>query len=339
MNDELDLALVDALRMDPRAPWSRLAGPLGVDPATLSRRWARLEADGDAWVTCYPSADRIGRGLTALVEVECRAGLVAEVAAALAGHPQVASIEVVTGGADLLLTVGAGDRAGLAGYLLEQVSAVPGVERTRTSLVERTVREGSRWSDGALDAEQRRAIAEQPAAPRSVPASRQIEEDLALMQALGGDGRMPYAELAGRTGLPASTVRRRLAELRDSGRMVLRCDASPRVTGHPLGAMLWLEVPAGRLEEATGWLAGLPQARMCAVTVGPANLALYLVVHRTSELRRLEEELTGRFPHLRVRERMVTLRTVKLVGRLLTPDGRSNGYVPIDPWPTPRAIG
>ncbi|MFJ8440171.1 AsnC family protein [Kitasatospora griseola] len=62
MIDELDLALVDALRVDPRAPWSRLAAPLGVDPATLSRRWARLTADGDAWVTCYPSADRIGRG-------------------------------------------------------------------------------------------------------------------------------------------------------------------------------------------------------------------------------------------------------------------------------------
>ena len=46
MIDELDLALVDALRVDPRAPWSKLAGPLGVDQATLSRRWARLSGDG-----------------------------------------------------------------------------------------------------------------------------------------------------------------------------------------------------------------------------------------------------------------------------------------------------
>ncbi|WP_225446825.1 AsnC family transcriptional regulator [Streptacidiphilus sp. PB12-B1b] len=29
MIDELDLALVDALRVEPRASWSRLAGPLG----------------------------------------------------------------------------------------------------------------------------------------------------------------------------------------------------------------------------------------------------------------------------------------------------------------------
>ncbi|MEW1909288.1 Lrp/AsnC family transcriptional regulator [Kitasatospora sp. NPDC085895] len=333
MIDELDLALVDALRVDPRAPWSRLAGPLGVDPATLSRRWAKLEADGDAWVTCYPSADRIGRGLTALIEVECSSGRVAEVAHALSGHPQIASVEVVTGSADLLLTVGAADPGALAGHLLEQICAVPGIGRTRTSLVERTVREGSRWSGGALDAEQRRAIAEPPGELRSPRGGRQIEEDLALMQALGGDGRMPYAELAERTGLPATTVRRRLAELRDSGRLVLRCDASPRVTGNPLAVLLWLEVPPARLEEAAGWLAGLPQARMCAVTVGRANLALYLMVRRLPDLRRLEEELARRFDRLRVRDRLVTLRTVKLVGRLLTPDGRAHGYVPIDPWP------
>nr|WP_218835881.1 Lrp/AsnC family transcriptional regulator [Streptomyces sp. TLI_235] len=187
MIDELDLALVDALRVDPRAPWSRLAGPLGVDPATLSRRWARLEADGDAWVTCYPSADRIGRGLTALVEVECRSGRVSEVAHALAGHPQIASVEIVTGSADLLLTVAAADPAALAGHLLEQICAVPGIRRTRTALVERTLREGSRWSGGALDAEQRRAIAEPPGTVRNPRATRQIEEDLALMQALGGE--------------------------------------------------------------------------------------------------------------------------------------------------------
>ena len=46
MIDELDLALVDALRVDPRAPWSKLAGPLGVDPATLSRRWALTPVPG-----------------------------------------------------------------------------------------------------------------------------------------------------------------------------------------------------------------------------------------------------------------------------------------------------
>ncbi len=337
MIDELDLALVDALRVDPRAPWSRLAGPLGVDPATLSRRWARLTAAGDAWVTCYPSTDRLGYGLNALVEVECRADRIAAVAAELAGDPHAATVEVVTGGADLLLAVGAIEPSELTRYVLDRVGALPGVLRTRTSLVERTVREGSRWHDGALDAWQREAIAGPPqaldgATGRGRAPSRQMVEDRLLMLALGEDGRMPYAELAQRTGLPATTVRRRLAELRDSGRMVLRCDASSRLTGHPIGMFLWLELPADRLDPAAEWLAGLPQARMCGVTVGQANLIVYLMARHLPELRRVDQELARRFPEVRVRERQLLMRTVKLVGRLLDGEGRATGYVPLDPW-------
>jgi len=334
--DELDLALVDALRVEPRAPWSRLAGPLGVDPATLSRRWARLAAAGEAWVTCYPSTDRLGYGVTALVEVECQANRVAEVAARLAQDPRTASIEVVTGGADLLLTVGATERSLLTRYVLDRIGTLPGVLRTRTSLVERTVREGSRWRDGALDTGQRAAIAgaPHPAAPGAgrTAAGQQTVTDRSLLLALGQDGRMPYAELAERTGLPASTVRRRLAELRDSGRLVLRCDASPRLTGHPIHVLLWLELPADRLEPAAAWFAARPQTRMCAMTLGAANLVASVMLRRVEDVRRLESELIRIAPGVRVRERQLTVRLVKLVGHLVDDEGRSCGYVPLDPW-------
>ena len=343
VTDELDLALVDALRVDPRAPWSRLAGPLGVDPATLSRRWARLAAAGDAWVTCYPSTERLGYGVTALVEVECLANQLAAVCARLARDPQTASIEVVTGGADLLLTVGATEHAQLTDYVLDRIGALPGVLRTRTSLVERTVLEGSRWRDGVLDLGQRAAIAGPPqsADPRSAEPhtaaaqqrpAHQLLADRALLVALGQDGRMPYAELAARTGLPPSTVRRRLGELRRSGRLVLRCDTSPRLSGHPVHVLLWLELPADRLEPAARWFAALPQTRMCALTVGAANLATYLMIRQLSDLRRLETELQRQVGDVRVLERQLAVRMVKLVGRLLDSDGRACGYVPLDPW-------
>ncbi len=333
MIDELDLALVDALRVDPRASWSKLAHPLGVDPATLSRRWAGLSASGDAWVAGYPSADRIGLGLMALVAVECRADAVASVAAALAVDPQAVTIELVSGGADLLVTVAALTREQLTQYVLERMGRLPGVLRTAISFVERTLREGSRWSDGALDPQQLAAIA--PGAAGRDPAvrpARGVLRDRQLLHALGEDGRMPYAELGRRLGQPATTVRRRVAELRECGQLVLRCDASPRLTGHPLGTMLWLDLPAHRLEPAALWLCGLPQTRMCAVTVGSANLTVYLMTRGFAETRRVEEELSRRFPESRVRDRQVTLRTAKLVGRLLDPAGRAVGYVPIDPW-------
>jgi DNA-binding Lrp family transcriptional regulator len=334
MIDELDLSLVDALRVDPRAPWSKLAGPLGVDQATLSRRWARLSGGGDAWVTCYPSAERMGIGLIALVCVECRADRVTEVAATLAADPQTPTVEVVSGEADVLATVAALEPGQVTAYVLDRIGRVPGVLRTRTAFVERTVREGSTWLAGALDAAQRRAIG--AGAASGALAGRALRSALAdrdLMQALGADGRMSFAELAARTGLPASTARRRVDELRRSGRLVLRCDASLRLSGHAVGTMLWLDTPAAQLQAAAGWLAELPATRMCAVTAGSrANLAVHVTTHQIGDARRIETSLAQRFPAARVVGRNVTLRTVKLVGHLLDAQGRSGGYVPIDPW-------
>lgn len=339
MIDELDLALVDALRVDPRAPWSRLAGPLGVDPATLSRRWSRLTADGDAWVTCYPSAERMGVGLTALVAVDCRADAVLTVAATLAADPQTPTVEVVTGEADVMLTVAALEPDQVTAYVLGRIGQVPGVLRTRTAFVERTLREGSRWREGALDRSQQEAIGAGLGGPSVEPtatrgsALRRALDDRALMQALGADGRMPFAELAERTGLPATTVRRRVEELRRSGRLVLRCDASPRLNGHSVSTWLWLDVPVRELDAATRWLVELPAVRMCGVVAGAtANVVVAVMTHQVADARRIEAQLGSLFPAARVTARQVILRTTKLVGHLLDPEGRRIGHVPLDPW-------
>ncbi|WP_377272823.1 Lrp/AsnC family transcriptional regulator [Peterkaempfera sp. SMS 1(5)a] len=343
MIDELDLALVDGLRVDPRIPWSRLAGPLGVDPATLSRRWGRLAGAGEAWVTCYPSAEHIGMGLTALVSVECRADTVLAVAETLAADPQAVSVEVVTGGADLRVTVAALEPSQVTDYVLDRMARIPGVLRTRTAFVERTLREGSSWRDGALDAAQRQALGDAGAAAPPEGPGRGVFTDHALMQALGADGRMPFAELAERTGLPATTARRRVGELRKAGKLVLRCDASPRLTGHPVATLLRLDVPAADLLSAARWLGGLAQTRMCGVVAGAeANVVAFVMSHLIGDVRKVEAELGRRFPRARVVEREMTLRTVKLVGRLLDKEGRAAGYVPIDPWaggPAPQPRG
>ncbi|MFW5418934.1 AsnC family transcriptional regulator [Nocardiopsis sp. CNT-189] len=331
--DELDLSLVGALQRDPRAPWSALAGPLGVDAATLSRRWARLSSSGEAWVTCYPGGAADGGPASAMVEVECEASRAAEVAGVLARDPRAATVEVLAGRADLLLTVFSADLRELTRYVEQRVARVPGVLRTRTDPLLHVVREGSRWRLGTLDAGQRQAIGERSASGRG--SARDRPRDRELMLALGEDGRMPHAELSERTGIPVTTVRRRVAELLDSGRAVLRCDASARLTGWPETALLRLDVPAEELEEAAHGLGLLPQARLCALTAGPANLLLVVVARRLVDLPRIEALATRGRPRVRVVDRQLTLRTVKLMGRLLDEDGLARTRVPMDPWAAP----
>lgn len=160
---ELDLALVNALQINPRAPWSELAKPLGVDAATVARRWERLRAAGHAWVTAYP---RDEAGMASIIEVDCAPGQDTAVAAALSADPQAVTVEHTSGGRDLLVTVLATDFAALSRYVVDRLGDVPGVTSTRAHPATRVYTEGSRWRLRSLSRPQRDALAA-PGAPRA----------------------------------------------------------------------------------------------------------------------------------------------------------------------------
>lgn len=95
MLDETDLALIDALQVNPRASWSRLADALMLSPTTLARRWQRLSDAGEAWVSVVMGRRRRTTG--ALIEVSCRPGREHAVASALAEIPYVTTVGITTG--------------------------------------------------------------------------------------------------------------------------------------------------------------------------------------------------------------------------------------------------
>ena len=53
---ELDLAIVHALQIDARAPWTRVAAAVGADSSTVVRHWQRLREGSRAWLTAWPVA-------------------------------------------------------------------------------------------------------------------------------------------------------------------------------------------------------------------------------------------------------------------------------------------
>ncbi|MDT0275922.1 Lrp/AsnC family transcriptional regulator [Blastococcus goldschmidtiae] len=331
--DALDLELVNALQMRPRAPWAEVAEPLGIDPATVSRRWARLSESGAAWVTCYPGNRQIPYGCVALVEVTCVAGSVLRVAEQVAAHPHALSVDVCSGSRDLFVTVATASVAALARYVGERLGTLPDVVRTETSLATRGYREASRWRLDSLDAAQRIALA--GSRDSSDGRTRIPEEDWELLLALGVDGRMSLTELSERTGQAQSTVRRRLDRLLASDRAVLRCDFAHVLAGWQLPAVLWLTVPAPQLHATAQRLCALPEARACWATTGPANLCLYVWLHTPQHLEQVAEHLLQHFPGLQIRDTSAVLRVIKRTGRLLDADGRCVGQVPMDLWRDP----
>ena len=329
--DELDLALVNALQMAPRAPWAQLARPLGVDAATLSRRWSRLRESGTAWITCYAAPAQVTYGAHAFIEVSCEPQAREELAGLLARQPQAMSVELVAGSCDLLLTVGTATMPLMSAYVLA-LGRIESVTATRTHLVQHLHRDGSQWRLDSLSRDQQRDLTEsEDGAARGIPAAL-TAEDRGLLLALAEDGRRTVAALAADLSRPESTVRRQLGSLLGGGKAVLRCEAATLHAGWRSTATLWMTVPPNELAFAADELAQLRDTRMSAVASSEANLMSVVWLHALDDLARYEARVAARLPSVRVLNRAVTLRWVKRMGRLLAPDGRSVGCVPIDVW-------
>lgn len=333
--DELDLAVLSALQVDPRASWSRIGDALGVDPVTAARRWARVTDGGYAWVTCTPGPAQYTALCTAFIDVDCAAGRASEVAQAVALMPHVATVEHVSGGRDLYLTIFVPDLAALSRLLLEQLAALPGVRATRTQVATQVYAEGSRWDLRGLDSSQRAALGRsaphRPVVARQHAAMNAKDRQLAVL--LAHNGRESYTDLATGLGAGLSTVRRRLNALLSAGHLAVRCEIARPLSDWPVSASVWADVPPGDLDRVAQLVTSLPETRMCmALTGGPANLLFTVWLRTAGDLQRLEVELARRVPTLTVVDRAVALRHIKRMGRLLDEAERSVGTVPLGVW-------
>ncbi|MGV9362680.1 Lrp/AsnC family transcriptional regulator [Amycolatopsis sp. NPDC003731] len=325
---EQDLKLADALQAAPRASWSTLGDALGLGAVTVARRWDALVERGDAWLTAYAGGELISQLVLAFVAIDCEPGAAPAVAEALASDVHVATVEHVAGPCDLLVHVVTPSLRELGAHVA--TLAVPGVTRLRTTLSSRMFTEGSRWRVRAISPGQREALSPKPARQRAP--LRFDAADRALILALGADPRASAAALAGVLGVGATTVRRRLDGLLGRGAIRVRCEIARSVSPAPVTVTLWLRVPPDKLETTACSLAMVPEVRMCAALTGAANLMLVLWLPSSHDVVAAEARLAAKLPWLEITDRAVTLRSVKLMGRLLDAAGRGVGRVPLDFW-------
>lgn len=329
--DEMDLALVNALQVRPRASWALLGRVLQVDAVTVARRWQRLSAAGLAWVTCQPPAG--SRGHNAYLEVQAPSARLGEVAAELARDRHIYSIHHTTGIRPLLLGVSISMPSALSRYLMDQFAAFHDATVANVHLVTASYSFANRWRLRSLTPTQRRELEDGEPPPRaSTPSWELTRADRDLIDALARDGRLSYTDLAAQTSLSEPTVRRRVNRLLASGRVELRCELAQVASGWPETAVLWIVAPADRLRQMARSMVGIPEIRAVVSVAGPANLLVFTWLRNVADLPRLEELLTRRCPGVTITDRAFCLHTMKLAGRLLDGNGRSTGHVPLDFW-------
>ncbi|MFC9997345.1 Lrp/AsnC family transcriptional regulator [Nocardia sp. NPDC127526] len=333
---EDELALIHALQLRPRASWTELGAALGVDPVTAARRWQRLNGRGAAWVGTSPGPRLLELICTAYLEIACAAGRATTVAAELARHPHLLTLERVAGGHHIWATVGTGDLAAMSRYTLDVLPAIPHITDVRAHLITHLFTEGGDWRIDALAPDQRTQLVTPSARPPSARDRNRVTDlDRDLLAALAHDGRTSYAALASVLGAGTATVKRRMDELTRLGLLRFRCDFARPLGGWPVAVTFRASVPAADIQRIGHALVALPQTRNCAAVSGPHNLVLQASLHSVADVLRFESRLTAEHPELDIAERLVTLRHEKLLGHVLDPQGRSIAVVVPDIWSEP----
>jgi DNA-binding Lrp family transcriptional regulator len=133
--DELDLALLQALRDNPRAGHLELSRLVRVARATVQSRLTKLEQAGV--VTGYGpdvDLDAAGFGVQAFVTLEIAQGALEAVRADLDRQPAVIEAYATTGAGDVLCRLAARDQDGLQQALLD-LNRSPHVARSMSVVV------------------------------------------------------------------------------------------------------------------------------------------------------------------------------------------------------------
>ncbi|MFE3138095.1 Lrp/AsnC family transcriptional regulator [Streptomyces scopuliridis] len=326
--DELDIAIVDAVRSAPRVSWRNLAPVLGVDAATVGRRWSRMHSEGVAWVTVHPAGSATPS--CALVEITCTPGRSSKVADVLAADVEAATVKLTSGARDMMVLAQAPSLDTLSDYLLNRLECVPGVTNIRSHIVTRSALEASRWREGALNPEQRQRL-RTGSKSRPDQAGALQETDQKIIRALNIDGRMSFERIAEHVGLSPVAVRRRLTRLEEAGLIVFRCDTSRHISGYTIAAVYFGSLDVHDLEEVEGQIRTVPGVRACTLVAGPHNVIIDAWLRSAAETHDLERRMRQVLPALRIQDRSVVLRTVKLLGRVLDAEGRSVRSVPLLP--------
>jgi len=141
--DDTDRRLLAALLADARTSWADLARQVGLSAPAVQERVRKLERDGVLHgTTARVAPAAVGLGVSALVGLQQREGVDAdEITKALAEVPEIEDCWFVAGDEAFVLKIRVADLEDLD-RTLRVLRHVPGVSRTRTTVVLNTPFEG-----------------------------------------------------------------------------------------------------------------------------------------------------------------------------------------------------
>jgi DNA-binding Lrp family transcriptional regulator len=141
--DAIDLKILKALAADGRISARDLGEAVGLSLTPTLRRIRRLEEEG--YIQGYSARldeARLGVAMSVFVQVTLKSQTleaINEFEKQIVKAPEVMSCYLMTGGADYMLRVVAGDLAGYQDFLMNTLTRIPGVAHIQSSFALRPV--------------------------------------------------------------------------------------------------------------------------------------------------------------------------------------------------------
>jgi DNA-binding Lrp family transcriptional regulator len=328
--DELDRQLVNALQLDPRTPFSRIASVLGVSDQTVARRYSRLRTERLIRVLGLTDPEALGEDRW-LVRVQCTPDAASAIASALARRDDTSWVSLNSGGTEISCVAHSSTDQEEYSLLLQKLPRTPSVVAVTAHCVIHTFFGGSmslvtKWD--TLDPEQVALLRPPPPSYGGDRPVRLDEADRRMLAVLAQDGRAGLGELAAATGWSQSTVRRRMAELQDCGALYFDMEFDRRIFDLTARALLWLSVAPAELAATGAALAEHPEVAYACATTGATNLHAVVLAPDTTSLYTYLTTRIASLPAIRQVESTPIMRQVKGAGPLPAHPQRAGRFSP-----------
>lgn len=310
--DELDRQLLQALQLDGRAPFSRIATVLGVSDQTIARRFRKLRTLGGLRVLGIADRERLGQ-TSWIVRLICTPDAAEHLADTLARRDDTSWVGLASGGTEVNCTMRARDRQERDTLLLDKLQRTPGVVSVSAHLLLHAFYGGRLgWfsKSDALDPDRVAALTPPPVESTGRPVVLEPTDE-ALLAVLGRDGRATLAELQSATHLSETAVKRRLEQLRRNGALYIDVQFDAALFGYDLHALLWLTVAPAALSTVGAALAAHREAAFVSAVTGQSNLFAVILFRDPGELYHYLSEKIGALDGVQHVETAPVLRQIK----------------------------
>ncbi|MGW7074348.1 Lrp/AsnC family transcriptional regulator [Streptomyces sp. NPDC054871] len=299
MQDSFDARLLQALEIDGRAPFSKIAAVLGVSDQTVARRYRRLVSDGSLRIVAVRDHEKLGQEQW-MLRLRCAPDGADAIATALARRSDTSWIGLTSGGTEVVCCTRPRTRTDQDELLLAKLPRTPHIVDIRAQqMLHRFFGGPDGWlmKHGPLSDEQIAALRAVPPAPAAhAKAPQRIEpEDEPLVAALEQDGRATYPELQRATGRSESAVKRRLGALLASGAIYIDIEYANTLIGLHVAAMLWITTAPWAMDSVGKALASHAEIAHATAVAGPSNIMATAV---TRDIPALYAYLSGKLGQL-----------------------------------------